>query len=373
MSLLSKLTIVIPTYNRQDYALRNMRYWSGSEVTVHVLDGSDKTIESGYVDNLGENVHYHHLPVSIFKRLEKVHELVKTKYVALLSDDEFYIPSAVEASIAEMENDFEIVACYGHAIGKLLSGNLIVHLSSYDNHILGCRKGKRYLAQDDPFERMIFHMNNYAPSAVYGVCRSDAWLLTLALACKKVFSCVHVMEIQFELSISFLGKTKEINELFLLRSAENPPNEKIDTLHFHSWYMNPGFNTEVEDFLNITTNALASVSEYDPKVIRKGLKMACKAYVEYCEKHFRENCKLQTSNKAIQKSLSYIMPQSQKKFIKKTISKLPITLLRGLPKKIHFRHYKDILKMLAYEGVRVDWDQISIILKKVEEFHKDRR
>lgn len=372
MSLLSKLTIVIPTYNRQDYALRNMRYWSGSEATVHILDGSEKTIEHERLKDVADNIYYHHLPVSIFERLEKVHGLVKTKYVALLADDEFYIPSAIEMSISELENDPELVACHGQAIGKLLSESLIVHSSNVDNYILGCRKRKQDLAQGDPFERMITHMENYVPSSVYAVCRSNAWLPAIALACKRVFSCIHVLELQFELSISFFGKIRSINELFLLRSAENPPNEKENTLHFHSWYMNPEFNTEVEDFLNITANALASVSEYDAKVIRKGLKMACKAYVEYCEKQFRENCQLQLSDREIRKFLSRAVSQSQKMLIKKTISKLPNNILRGFPNKFSFCPYIKIAEGIESVGVHVDWDQLSAILKIVREFHDDR-
>lgn len=372
MSLLSKLTLIIPTYNRQDYALRNMRYWSGSEATVHILDGSEKTIEHERLKDIEDNIYYHHFPVSVFARLEKVHELVKTKYVALLADDEFYVPSATEMSIAELESDPELVACHGQAIGKLLSESLIVHSSNVDNYTLGCRKGKHDLTQDDPFERMITHMDNYAPSAVYAVCRSNVWLPAIALACKRVFSCIHALELQFELSISFLGKTRAINELFLLRSAENPPNEKENTLHFHSWYMNPDFSEEVEDFLNITANALASVSEYDPKVIRKGLIMACKAYVEYCEKQFRENFQLQPSDRAIRKLLSQAVSQSKKMLIKKTISKLPNNILRGFPNKFSFCPYIKIAEGIESVGVHVDWDQLSAILKIVREFHNAR-
>ena len=83
MSLLSKLTLVIPTYQRQRYALRNMRYWSGSEVTLHVLDGSEQPIPAEEMAGITANINYHHMPVSWIDRIEKAGNLVQTKYAAM--------------------------------------------------------------------------------------------------------------------------------------------------------------------------------------------------------------------------------------------------------------------------------------------------
>src|SRR3989344_4065841 len=101
MSLLSKLTLVIPTYNRQRYVLRNMRYWSGSMVAVHVLDGSEQPILAEEMVGLAANVNYHYLPIPILERLQRAVDLVQTEYVALLGDDEFFVPNALQACISE--------------------------------------------------------------------------------------------------------------------------------------------------------------------------------------------------------------------------------------------------------------------------------
>ena len=54
---LNKLSIVIPTFDRQKYALRSMKYWSDNGVPqVHVLDGSKEPIEQKYLEDLGENL-----------------------------------------------------------------------------------------------------------------------------------------------------------------------------------------------------------------------------------------------------------------------------------------------------------------------------
>ena len=108
---LAKLTLVVPTYNRHSYALRNMFYWSGRSVTVHVLDGSPTPISLPELSGLAQNIHYHHLPVSIFDRLRIATELISTDYCALMGDDEFFIPSALESCIAELDLYSDLVSC----------------------------------------------------------------------------------------------------------------------------------------------------------------------------------------------------------------------------------------------------------------------
>lgn len=366
MSLLSKLTLVIPTYNRQSYALRNMRYWSGSKVTVHVLDGSTDAINHDQMESLAQNIHYHHLPVSIWMRLEKANDLVKTQYVSLLADDEFFIPSAVEASILELEKDQELVACCGQRIAKRLSGDLTVPILTVERHKSTYRKGANSLTQDDPVERMIFHMNPYAPSTIYAVCRSQAWLPTMELLCAREFSSPLVGELQFELSISFKGKTKVIDELMWLRSAENPPSEE-GYLPCHTWYVDPNYSREVDDFLNITAISLAATGRGDSQAIRNGLEQACRTYVASCDNIFRNNRPNQSTPRVL-RLLTVTTSQAQRTFIKKAI---PVPLLRAFKSRfLGYRPYVDIAKGLESKGLHVDWDQLSTILETVRKFHE---
>ena len=45
------------TYGRQSYALRNMRYWSNSDVVLLVLDASPRPIENNSFKDL-EKIFY---------------------------------------------------------------------------------------------------------------------------------------------------------------------------------------------------------------------------------------------------------------------------------------------------------------------------
>ena len=68
-SELSKLTLVMATYGRQSYALRNMRYWSNSDVVLLVLDASPRAIENNLLKDFGKNILYVHDQVILMNEL----------------------------------------------------------------------------------------------------------------------------------------------------------------------------------------------------------------------------------------------------------------------------------------------------------------
>ena len=370
MSPLSELTIIIPTYNRQRYALRNMILWSGTEATIHVLDGSAVALNENQLSKFSSNIHYHHLPVSFWMRLAKIDGLVDTEYVVLLGDDDCIIPSAVESCVVELKQNFELIACSGWGIDKCLTPDLIVSSAVLRNNIINYLAGVTgEVFLEDPIDRMVFHMNPYHPFIIYAVCRSNAWLKTMKLLSDQQFSSGVVSELQFELAMSFYGKSKVINELLFLRSAENPSSTIGFELEVHDWYMDDRYSNEVDEFLNITANDLAEGSKLEFDVIRKGLKVACNAYMEFCDKNYTESNQ-SLSNK---KTLSFLAStRFLKKSIKKIISSLPELLINILPVSLRFRPYLDIAQQLQLSGLSVDFNQLKTILIEVKKTHENK-
>jgi len=374
MSLLSKLTIIILTYDRPRYVLRNMGFWSATGATVHVLDGSSEAISPQQLDRFASNIHYHHMPISYWMRFAEVSSLVDTEYAALLSDDEFFVPSAVEASIRELEKNKDLVACCGMAVDKVLATDLAVHWSALKGNRSRFEGGPSgAIDQADPVERMIKHMDPYIPSIIYSVCRSQAWLKTMRLIGARQFSSGHVGELQFELSMSFNGKVKAIGELMLLRSAENEANSTTHgfELMFHTWYLDPKFSQEVDQFLHTTASNLVAGSGMELDKIRRGLELACSAYVAYCERNYPAKQPGQPSPNTIRRPASRV-PRTLKVFTRKFISALPAPLLAVLPDRLRFRPYADIAKELESAGLRVDWNQLSLILALVQKGHDSK-
>ena len=91
---LSKLTIVITTYNRKKFILRTMNYWSNTNVKLDILDGSETPIEDHLIEKLSKYIKYIYNPLSVHQRILHSLEFVKTEFAILGSDDEYFVPSA---------------------------------------------------------------------------------------------------------------------------------------------------------------------------------------------------------------------------------------------------------------------------------------
>lgn len=247
MGNLSLLTIIVPTYNRQLFAIRQMEYWKDCSVNMHLLDGTDHPLSDTVVKGLPDHIKYHHLPIPLWERLNKSVEMVATPYVMILGDDEFVIPSAVMQCIKELELDEGLISCMGLAA---------LFWYGPRNRILGkgvyqLLKGYK-IDQDSPAERMIFHMNPYVCSTVYSVMKADYWKKNIGALGGKYYSAPTASEIWFELGTCCQGRSKVIDSLMWLRSGENPPislNSWDRKVEFGSWFDEFKFESERREFI----------------------------------------------------------------------------------------------------------------------------
>ena len=103
VELLRDLTIVIPTYNRPLELERAIEYWRDTPITVHILDGSLRpSFALGKLTGI-PTITYHHFPTTendllygnYYKRLKFALTLPKTKYSALIGEDDFFTISGL--------------------------------------------------------------------------------------------------------------------------------------------------------------------------------------------------------------------------------------------------------------------------------------
>jgi glycosyltransferase domain-containing protein len=254
------MTIVMPTYERLEFALRNMLFWSGKKVQLLVLDGSKRKISDKDLEKFSDNIKYYHLPISMAERLKFAKNLIFTEYVSLLGDDEFLLPSGIISCINEIEK-YDLVACLGRSLyfnfkdGKILAEPL--------NHEPGSpwHPGfKKYsLLQNNPAVRVKYHMNPYLGTTFYAVTKKNVWINTIN-AYQNMQSSADCPEVALELSNSFQGKSKVVDNLMWLRSGENEPmllyGEKEDYISFGKWFDDSRFELEHQIFINTIVDAV---------------------------------------------------------------------------------------------------------------------
>ena len=356
-SCLLRLTLVMPTYNRQDYALRNMRYWSNKGVTLRVLDGSNAPIEDRLLETLGKNIIYRHDRVTIHQRLKSVIPEISTEYVALMGDDEFYINSAVISCINELDADDSIVGCCGQCMGFSFDDNInkVCGWLPYGADFFNYNE----VMYEDSVERLESHMKNYKPTLIYGITRAQQWKTAFKAATEKEFNFFAAFELQFEMCISFLGKAKVLSELMWLRSDEVEPVRNIyknmeSEKSFKEWWLYSDNAKQQAEFIEITSQAFKSF-DYDTGMNYENIvKHGCNSY---------------TSRGKKSRMVRGLSPRLLTFFItiRSFIKKIkPVVKVKSDMERLDFLTQVELMKD---QGVKVDYLILKEILAIVYSFH----
>ncbi len=254
------LTIIIPTFNRETVALTSMNYWSNKKYfEVHILDGSKNPIDNIKLNNFGSNIHYHHLPIDLFERLSIVSELVNSKYVAMLSDDEFHTDFGISHCIDSLENDSNLISCIGHSIGFNFINKNLTCFEKYPGF-----NGYNILNKNIS-ERVNAHMTNYQVTSCYSVFRTDYWkkIIKIPFLCgcgisNTKMSPPELPEILIELVTSIYGRSKVIPVVYWIRNCKNIPLwRNKDNISFQNWWNNQDFKSNRDEVVEKLTKVLS--------------------------------------------------------------------------------------------------------------------
>lgn len=361
---LTDLTFIIPSYNRQAYLLRNLQYWGGKGPQVFALDGSEIGIPEKITNDLGANIHYYHWPISYRERLAKVRDLIQTKYVAQLADDDFYLPSAILESIQALDADISLVACIGRPLGfnycknDGVIGIMGVYQDMFNDYVID---------SDNPSSRMLAHMGRYMPSTIDAVLRADSWKKSIELYAKYEFPVFAIGELQIELSISYLGKSKVIPCLSWLKSTEleqviSPDISLIRACEFHDCWDLPEFKNEFRDrFLQVSSEVFSEFDGRDPLVIANEVEVAMDAYVAWCDSYFRK----MISFYGIRENLKRVLPDSITNVIKSHLRAHRLKRNARQPK----QSLLELGQHLNESGTFVNMAELQEIVNFIQSFH----
>lgn len=277
MSLLSLLTVIVPTFERQHLLNRSFLYWSSLPVTAIFLDGSRRPFLTAS-NSLPRNITYVHSADSIYERIRSAVKLVTTDYVLLVSDDEYFLPDALELCLRELEACPELLACNGHSLsfsqakGKTSFGRAYRFPIGYS------------VLHERATDRVAYALSTYQPAFIYSVVRKDAWCLVMDNVTKREYSAYAMMELHFTAALTFLGPVKTIPTLSWMRNAGETPVRNTgpsldESNHFIDWWLSPVFEKERDEFIEgLSHFARGAGGDFD--VCRASFKRAFDKYVE---------------------------------------------------------------------------------------------
>ena len=340
MNGLSDLTIVIPSYKRQKYLLRQILFWKDYDVNPLILDGSP-TAAQELLDCAGDHCRYIHLPISIEERFGIAAQMIETKYAAMLSDDELFLPSSLKTIVQFLDNNLSYSACKGNALGfqldstgKTCGQQAYQDLKDYD------------LNDEDPRIRMNRHMSPYVMASLWAVHRSEVLKICLNLGAEgPKYSTAAAFEAQVSLVTAWCGKVKVVNELMWLRSFEN---ENVwwsfGNLSLARWFNHAQYASEVDQFICDLASATSERKE--------DFKVALAGYVS--------ECKLVDSRLGFTRLLARRLPDKVKVLLRVAVSRF------GLRKDVAKIPLIDSAQELAATGVDVDIKELVAVCQFIE-------
>lgn len=351
---LSDLTVVILSYQRQDFLVRNMAYWSNQLPTIIVVDGTERPISRQILEKMTPNIRYYWMNKSYEDRLRSVIPLIQTKYVVQLCDDEFFLPSGLEACIDELETDKQLIACVGRCIyfwprkGK----TTVINYYTWWKSIL----------QNTPQERMEATMQAMHNLTIYSVMRSENWIKNINLITEKKFSCCYVTENQFELFSAYQGKAKLIDVLSWFRSGENHPKSFKGwnrDYHIEHWYRMPKNAAEVTEMFDLFCKSAMSVTpQTDPALVERGARKAIDIVVCKAEAGKTLRSKIKAPLRKCADMIAANLPKS---------IKYPLKDILGLTRD-HF-DYNQLPERLAKEGIKCNLGDLNRVATRLQQFY----
>ena len=309
MSRLGDLTIVIPSFGRQDFLARQVSYWSSSEVNLLILDGSESAMQLG---SLSPRVNYVHMPADFFQRMMRAAECVTTQYVALLGDDDLYLPAGLEACVDHLDRERRDVGAVGRAMyffeqyGRVFVSEKNPESSNYQPAVVtGLDRLRDY-----------YHPGKIGAIA-YGVFRSPQWKDAVRATYATRYSCGYVYDTFLRTTLTYAGNVSVIESVTWLCSGENPPivdsssfNRKLDLI---DWLTDEKWAHERAHFTASLIDALVASGQDS----REDLDRAVGEILRVLTDRYTEKLKVRTSAKVkIKQFVLRATPRVAKRFAK---------------------------------------------------------
>ncbi len=262
-SYLSELTIIIFSKNRNEFLKSAINFYSKFQINTIAVHNCEKFISASEIPT---NCNYFPGSLGISQRLSQAANVVSTKYVVMISDDEFLIPSALSKIVNQLKYDETLSSCFGQTIAlnkykeKMIGNMTYSSLRTYSNR------------NDSILKRVDYHLHQnsgVAPvGSVYRVMKIETFK-QLVLIWGKILdttSCKYIFEIIADIYLLVQGKSEYIDEIVWCRNWVNPSlsdNTVNRNLYFYQWWEQKVYENQKTKFIDHVFNDLSRYITFD--------------------------------------------------------------------------------------------------------------
>jgi|GEM_PF-3984357 len=197
------------------YLVRCLSFYRQFHLHILILDGA-KESRSQLVNDVGNpEIEYFHLPdQSVVDRIQFGFDRVRTPYIKLLTIDDFYIPSGIEACLSFLDENPSYTTAWGTSICyRETDFNIEYFLldtwsSDYDSNAA------------DPLDRIQYFWENSSYQCPFGVFRLEAYHAAIELS-KTAPVEFNLIERVVLTSVAAFGKSKRLKVPFAVKESRS--------------------------------------------------------------------------------------------------------------------------------------------------------
>ena len=221
---LNDLTIVIPTYNREQIIRKSIKYWESLGVRVLVLDGSDQRIFADGLLSGHSRISYFSFPKisieseffgSYGRRMRFAASNVTTKYVALCADDDFLLNSGVVKALRILESNSSLDAVTRPCVDYRIVDTTV----RWNIEYLGW-EDKEFGQSDEVWVRV--KKSDRGLINYYSIVRTEKWKTMLEICFEHEFSNKLVNQMLMDEVGKILLRTKVLEDVLIVRQFNSP-------------------------------------------------------------------------------------------------------------------------------------------------------
>ena len=360
--MLDKLTVVLITYNRHTYLARTIDYWKNINVNLLILDGSATSFDSQYIPKTSlAKIKYIHYPYSLNARLKHSLSFIKTEYILLASDDEYFLPAGINDCIKFLDNKPDYISCIGRTLAFNIENNNIVLWPEYED------MNGYEVDSNNPFMRMFSHMGEYTCNTIFSVVRSKDWKVAINIITSYNYNVYSIQEYQFENVISFLGKSKVINSLMWLRNQENPSLYKNTQIElFYKWWKLNRYKSQRDHFIEIQVSKIVEYKNCNKEKLRNAIKLSYDMFLNW----YKFTYPIPNFKQDLYNYLVFHFPLKYKKYIFKF--RFLYKWFKSNKPLVITEHYtfNSILIYLSTNNIAFNFEDLKDAIISLNKFHK---
>jgi glycosyltransferase domain-containing protein len=310
----SQLTIVVPSYNRQNFLKRQYFYWAETNVSMIFIDGSEKPIDEHFRQTLNNNskFSYIHFVGPVGKRILKASKLINTSYSMTCNDDDFLFKSGVNEAIKLLDSELDVVACRGQSIRARVSkdGKKMAYTNIFNNF------QDFNVDQDLIFERLIYAFEHYNSAGLFSVLRTSVWKESWVEGYNQNYSSTNISEFYQNIVVYIHGKLACLKIPYLLETDENgsiSTDSDNRGLLFSQWARSELYEFERTQFVETLSKKIVAKVPVDSQGATELVDTLIEKYI-YLRENFSVTFYLFES-KSIAKILESIIPLLKLKYL----------------------------------------------------------